>query len=77
MEKVFDLLGSDEDQKVNFGSLSSSTKCIRLVFMEKRKNKHIYVATAEAEREQYTWVRFKDALMEKEMEFINCPNSKG
>ncbi|XP_074374347.1 uncharacterized protein LOC141714744 [Apium graveolens] len=61
MEKAFELLGSNDEQKVTVAVYQLQGSAFDWWLMEKRKNE----ANAEANQKPYLWERFKKALEDK------------
>ncbi|XP_074356287.1 uncharacterized protein LOC141695987 [Apium graveolens] len=61
MEKTFELLGSNDEQKVTLAVYQLQRSAFDWWLMEKSKNE----ANAEANQEPYSWERFKKALEDK------------
>ncbi|XP_074374140.1 uncharacterized protein LOC141714524 [Apium graveolens] len=61
MKKAFELLGSNDEQKVTLAVYQPQGSAFDWWLMEKRKNE----ANAEANQEPYSWERFKKALEDK------------
>ena len=65
METTFRFLGSNDEQKVTLAVYQIQGSAYDWWFMEKRKNEQYATTNTKGIHEQYTWAKFKKALVDK------------